>query len=364
MNNQIETFTTKQQITFYDQYKNPLKIEGLTLNITKQEQTVQQCQLTFQVHPELYQKIEKSALFNLKPEARYSSAKIKFLPDCPITINVELQKSLLLEVANHGNNAEEITNYILKLGEQADINNNYNSLILTENWYCLTVKQQQGEEEIGYRTVWDYIKLDKINQVADAGSYIVESLVNFIQESTDITLGEINQKNSDLGKIFNDFFTELEKFNEDENIVNKLSDVMLDFFAEDDWEFVQLEEMLQMSFQGENGRWTCYAKAADEDEQFIFYSVCPLNAEETQLIKIAEFITKVNYGLIIGNFELDFSDGEIRYKTSIDVEEDRLTTALIKQLVYANVLTMDRYLPGIVAVLNNLSVDEAIAQCE
>jgi hypothetical protein len=26
----------------------------------------------------------------------------------------------------------------------------------------------------------------------------------------------------------------------------------------------------------------------------------------------AEFITRANYGLIIGNFELDFEDGEIR----------------------------------------------------
>ena len=69
--------------------------------------------------------------------------------------------------------------------------------------------------------------------------------------------------------------------------------------------------------------------------------------------------------MVIGNFELDFSDGEIRYKTSLDVEGDRLSNALIKQTVYLNVLTMDKYLPALVAVINNeLSVDNAIAAVE
>lgn len=54
--------------------------------------------------------------------------------------------------------------------------------------------------------------------------------------------------------------------------------------------------------------------------------------------------------MMIGNFEMDFTDGEIRYKTSIDVEGDKLSSALIKRLVYANVMMMDEYLPGIVSV--------------
>ncbi len=43
-----------------------------------------------------------------------------------------------------------------------------------------------------------------------------------------------------------------------------------------------------------------------------------------------------NSDMIIGNFELDFHHGEIRYKRSIDVEGDRLSFACINNLVYAN----------------------------
>jgi hypothetical protein len=41
----------------------------------------------------------------------------------------------------------------------------------------------------------------------------------------------------------------------------------------------------------------------------------------------------------------------VRYKTSIDVEGDRLSSALLRQLVNVNIDTMDKYLPGFAAVI-------------
>lgn len=149
--------------------------------------------------------------------------------------------------------------------------------------------------------------------------------------------------------------------------MGQIFETVANFFKEDEWEFFQLEEqtVLQMSFTGENSNWTCYAQARDEDEQFLFYSVCPVKVPQDMQLAVAEFVARANYGLLIGNFELDFTDGEIRYKTSIDVQDDRLSSALIKQLVYTNVLMMDRYLPGIMAVIYaGASPEQAIAQIE
>ena len=120
-----------------------------------------------------------------------------------------------------------------------------------------------------------------------------------------------------------------------------------------------------MVFQGRNGKWTCYAKAREEQEQFVFYSICPVNAPENKPLAVAEFLTRANSGMIIGNFEMDFEDGKIRYKTSINVESDSLSFALIKKLVYTNVTMMDEYLPGIItAIEGNMSAKDAIAQIE
>ncbi len=49
----------------------------------------------------------------------------------------------------------------------------------------------------------------------------------------------------------------------------------------------------------------------------------------------------------------------------IDAEGDSLSSALIKRLVYANVMMMDTYLPGIMSVIyGNVQPEDAIAQIE
>jgi hypothetical protein len=149
--------------------------------------------------------------------------------------------------------------------------------------------------------------------------------------------------------------------------MGKILDTVISFLEQDGWPFTQFEgqPVLQLGFRGDNGQWNCYAQAREEQTQFLFYSVCPVNAPEERRLDVAEFLTRANYGLFIGNFELDLDDGEIRYKTSIDVEGDRLSVALVQQLVYANAFTMDRYLPGIMGVIyGDASPAEAIAGIE
>jgi len=130
-------------------------------------------------------------------------------------------------------------------------------------------------------------------------------------------------------------------------------DVMIQFFDDDEWKYHKLEDqtILRLGFSGDNGSWRCYAQAKEEDDRFVFYSMLDAKVPEDKRPAMAEFLTRANYGLVIGNFEMDYSDGEVRYKTSIDVEDDRLSTALVKNLVYANVFLMDRYFPGIMKVM-------------
>lgn len=150
-------------------------------------------------------------------------------------------------------------------------------------------------------------------------------------------------------------------------MATSIFDAMVSFFKEDNWHFEQLpgKPLLRLGFSGENGSWNCFAQAREAQQQFVFYSILDVRVPPNRRQVMAEFLTRANYGLIIGNFEMDFNDGEVRYKTSIDVEGDRLTSALIKQLVYINVVMMDRYLPGIMEVaFENIDPADAIAAIE
>ncbi|MCL6560792.1 MAG: YbjN domain-containing protein [Firmicutes bacterium] len=144
-------------------------------------------------------------------------------------------------------------------------------------------------------------------------------------------------------------------------------DVVVEFFKNDGWHFSQVgeEPLLRLDVSGEHGEWTCFAQAREEKKQFIFYSVCPVPVPEDKRVAVAEFLTRANYGLVIGNFEMNFQNGNVEFRTSIDVEGDRLSPALVRNLVYANIATMGRYLPGIMALIHyDLSPSEAIARVE
>lgn len=125
------------------------------------------------------------------------------------------------------------------------------------------------------------------------------------------------------------------------------------FFEEDDWVVTRQpdHDILWVGFEGNNGEWKCCAQAREEEQQLVFYSIAPRRVEPQYRAAMSEFLTRANYGIVIGNFEMDYADGEVRFKTSIDVEDARLTFPLIHHVIYANLLMTDRYLPGITAIL-------------
>lgn len=139
------------------------------------------------------------------------------------------------------------------------------------------------------------------------------------------------------------------------------------FLEEDGWHPQKLEDhyVYRAYFAGLNGEVACFAQVRVDLEQFLFYVVMPVRVPEQMRPAVAEFLTRANYGLRIGNFEMDFSDGEVRYKSSLDFEGDELTPALIRNAIYPAVQTLDRYLPGIMAVIfGGKSPEAAIAEIE
>ncbi len=137
--------------------------------------------------------------------------------------------------------------------------------------------------------------------------------------------------------------------------MSALYEEVKNFFIEDDWVFYETEKtddvsIIQLICKGRNGRWTCYGQIDEKQRLFLFYSVFPNSIQKKCIPAVADFICRANYGLKIGNFEIDTDTGEIRYKTSADFENASIDRGIISNLVYANLWTMDRYMQGILDV--------------
>ncbi len=318
MNAKTENHQLDSELTLRDSSQSPLPIHAVTLALTQQDDELIECRLTFQVHPQLYQRIDTEALFNLKPEVRNPFSAGEFLPEPDIQIETILKPDLLPRLAGHTTTIDEAATYILNLGQEQP----NHPLLSTENWLALSVKQLQESGETGYRTLWDYISPAALTQATTSGSSeeIAEAITNFFKDWTEANLSEVTQKTtSQMLEGITDFFDELADVSLDaiENQVPstitepepssiQIFSEMVNFFKQDDWSFYQIkgQPVLQMGFQGKNGQWTCYARARENEQQFVFYSICPVTVPKAKRRALAEFIARANYGMVIGNFEL------------------------------------------------------------
>ncbi len=89
------------------------------------------------------------------------------------------------------------------------------------------------------------------------------------------------------------------------------------------------------------GEWSCVAVVDELDQRLTMYSTLDGGVSEARRPEAAITVARVNAGLKIGNWELDLDDGDLRFKTSIDVAGDRLTMALARRVIERNLDVVD-----------------------
>lgn len=139
------------------------------------------------------------------------------------------------------------------------------------------------------------------------------------------------------------------------------------YLADNDWQPLQVPDkyIYRILFRGNNAALHCYAQIRVEAEQLLFYVMAPIKVEEPLRPAVAEFITRANYGMYIGNFEMDYNDGEVRYKSSLDFEGVGLSDIMIRNAIYPAMQLMDKYFPGLMKVaFGGKSPAEAIQEIE
>jgi hypothetical protein len=136
------------------------------------------------------------------------------------------------------------------------------------------------------------------------------------------------------------------------------------YLSQHQWPYEDRGEALATPVAGKNESWVAFFEIRDEDDQLLVYSILPCDVPEGRRTEAALYLTRANFGLAIGNFELDLDDGEVRYKTSIDLEGAQIVEPLVDHLFLANVVTVDRYLSGLRAVIEGDEAKAAVAAAE
>lgn len=149
-----------------------------------------------------------------------------------------------------------------------------------------------------------------------------------------------------------------------------LADRIQNFLEQDDWRYSFMEEnglfRFTLSLRGKMKKINYVIDV--KENLYIVYATAPFGAEVENVEETAElvkFLTMANYGLIRGNFEFDYRDGEIRFKIATDCENMALSDEVIKSSVYVPGMMFERYGDGISGILfGGMRAEDAIRHCE
>lgn len=89
----------------------------------------------------------------------------------------------------------------------------------------------------------------------------------------------------------------------------------------------------------------------DDDRRFIIYLEFRERVDSERRPKVVEFITRANFGMTFGNFEMDYETGLIRFKTSIDYTRSQLRALQVKNAILGAMEGVEVYADQLLSVV-------------
>jgi hypothetical protein len=138
------------------------------------------------------------------------------------------------------------------------------------------------------------------------------------------------------------------------------------FLDENGWRYLTEEDgSVRGLVLGENGQCHWYAYVNGDNRFLVFKSFCPVNVSARRRPAAAEYLMRANWGLNFGNFEMDWSDGQVCFRTSVTTHELNPSSEALRHMMYGNHSTIDRYLAGLMAVAcGSTAPSKAISEAE
>lgn len=136
------------------------------------------------------------------------------------------------------------------------------------------------------------------------------------------------------------------------------------FLEEDGWKFESFESdgVMRALFSSDKQEWELLALVREELEQIIFYShVTESTTPKHRRNEMCILLNNLNNRTVYGAFEMDIDEGEVMFRTALDLVEVLPSFELIRNSLYTNIGTMERYHGALVALMKDDSVTAEVA---
>ena len=102
-----------------------------------------------------------------------------------------------------------------------------------------------------------------------------------------------------------------------------------------------------------------------DKELVSLYVYYPVTVPEKKRMQVCEAITRINYNMLYGWYEMDMRDGELRFRSFIPLDTAPFFPEQLKTIFYAGVSNADRYFPALMSIIHGgKTVEQAISTME
>ena len=117
--------------------------------------------------------------------------------------------------------------------------------------------------------------------------------------------------------------------------------------VEFNYSIVENETIIMFPYTSK-GNYQCIIDVDEESKVVIIYTILGSLVELEKRNRIAQLLTRINFGIRIGNFEMDYDDGQIRYKTSVIYDGVKgFDNSFLEHLLMYNLVKIDEYYQAI-----------------
>jgi hypothetical protein len=111
------------------------------------------------------------------------------------------------------------------------------------------------------------------------------------------------------------------------------------------------EKTLTLRVRGERAVYEVFFSVDETRRQAHCFANLPALAPDDRRMAVAEAIVRANYKMALGGFEMDFTDGEVRFHNAVAMEDSTLTEQMADQMLGVSIFTCDRFHDALVRVM-------------
>lgn len=141
-----------------------------------------------------------------------------------------------------------------------------------------------------------------------------------------------------------------------ENIAN----AFVDYLKENDWKYKFNKEkgFIQTGVKLDGKLKQCVLIIDINGSDIVTYGLIDIKSDEENRVNMSELLHRINYGLVYGNFEFDYANGDIRFKYSMDCQDIDLSQDMINRMITYPIIIVNKFGDALLKVLFGLATPE------